>query len=147
MSSTRIKFSVLGFIGSLVLVVVFNCNQLLSEPVIDPAYLLASKTSSPIHVVGRVTLEIPEEAQVEYQQRTQKLFDLTNKIDKPVLYTCNQDINNLHTYVWDEEWSSYDHLKKHLDSAHFNEWWNYTKQFLKGELDVKYALISDFHKV
>ena len=147
MSSTRIKFSILGFIGSLVLVVVFNCNQLLSEPVIDPAYLLASKTSSPIHVVGRVTLEIPEEAQLEYQQRTKKLFDLTNKIDKPVLYTCNQDINNLHTYVWDEEWSSYDHLKKHLDSAHFNEWWNYTKQFLKGELDVKYALISDFHKV
>ena len=147
MSSTRIKFSVLGFIGSLVLVVVFNCNQLLSEPVIDPAYLLASKTSSPIHVVGRVTLEIPEEAQAEYQQRTQKLFDLTNKIDKPVLYTCNQDINNSHIYVWDEEWSSYDHLKKHLDSAHFNEWWNYTKQFLKGELDVKYALISDFHKV
>ena len=147
MSSTRIKFSILGFIGSLVLVVVFNCNQLLSEPVIDPAYLLASKTSSPIHVVGRVTLEIPEEAQAEYQQRTQKLFDLTNKIDKPVLYTCNQDINNSHTYVWDEEWSSYDHLKKHLDSAHFNEWWNYTKQFLKGELDVKYALISDFHKV
>ena len=147
MFSKKVKFTVLGFFGSLFLIFTFNCNQILSEPVANSTHLLASKTTSPIHVVGRVTLEIPEDAQEEYKRRTQKLFDLTNKIDNPILYTCNQDINYSQTYVWDEEWSSYDHLKKHLDSPHFNEWWNYSKQFLKGKLDVKYAQISDFHKV
>ena len=143
----KIRAFVLSLIGAIFLVFALGFGSSSAETFNQESTLLATNTSSPIHVVGRVSLVIPNEARQEYNQRTEKLFELTNKIDKPALYTCNQDINDSQTFVWDEEWSSYEHLQTHLNSDHFNEWWNYSKQFLKGKLQVQYAEISDFHAV
>ena len=96
----------------------------------------------PIHVVGRVTLIIPDEKKTEYEARTAKLFEKTNAIDQPILYTCNEDINSIGTYVWDEEWKSYEALEIHLNSKHFTDWWNWSEQFLEGELVVKYVEVD-----
>lgn len=143
----KVRSLFLGALGA-VIFTVFSAGSILSaDQPSTSSDLLASADSSPIHVVGRVSLVIPEKDQEEYHVRTQKLFELTNKLDHPLLYTCNQDINDSTTFVWDEEWNSYQHLQDHLNSDHFNEWWNYSKQFLKGELNVQYAKISDLHKV
>ena len=147
MSVPKIRAFVLSLIGAIFLVFALGFGSSSAETFNQEYTLLATNSSSPIHVVGRVSLVIPNEARQEYKQRTEKLFELTNKIDKPALYTCNQDINDPQTFVWDEEWSSYEHLQTHLNSDHFNEWWNYSKQFLKGKLQVQYAEISDFHAV
>jgi len=147
MQLKKVRNLLLGVFGVIVVTIISAASTFSADRSAQSSDLLASAVSSPIHVVGRVSLVIPEKDQEEYRARTQKLFALTNKLDHPILYTCNQDINDSTTFVWDEEWNSYQHLQDHLKSDHFNEWWNYSKQFLKGELDVKYAKISDFRDV
>ena len=106
-----------------------------------------SNTNHPIHVVGRLTLIIPEDKKNEYETRTAKLFEQTKAIDKPILYTCNEDINNNGTYVWDEEWKSYEALEIHLNSKHFTDWWDWSEQYLEGDLQVKYVEVDKFKSV
>ena len=103
--------------------------------------------TAPIHVIGRIRLEIPESKVEEYTLKTDALFASTAKIDHPKLYTCNRDVNDPNVYVWDEEWSSYDALQTHLASAHFNDWYSYAKKFQVGDLTVVYAPISEFKTV
>jgi quinol monooxygenase YgiN len=97
--------------------------------------------------VGRVTLIIPEDKKNEYNIRTAKLFEQTKAIDNPILYTCNEDINSSGTYLWDEEWKSYEALEIHLNSKHFTDWWNWSEQFLEGDLQVKYVEVDKFKDV
>ena len=103
--------------------------------------------TAPIHVIGRIRLEIPESQHEEYILKTNALFSSTAKIDRPKLYTCSRDLNDPTMYVWDEEWSSYDALQTHLASSHFNDWYSYAKKYQIGELNVVYAPISAFKTV
>ena len=129
--------------------IAFFAIQLFSQTNASNHVLNSSNESSdqPIHVVGRVTLIIPDEMKTEYNMRTAELFEKTKVIDNPILYTCNQDVNSAGTYVWDEEWKSYEALEIHLNSKHFTDWWNWSKQYLEGELDVKYVEVDKLKKV
>ena len=147
MQLSGIRNLVLLFVGVVLFSVLSITGSFAADKPKSISAKMSSEASSPIHVIGRLSLVIPDEDQNEYNKRTAKLFELTNTLDHPILYTCNQDVNDAETFVWDEEWTSYQQLQDHLNSDHFNEWWNYSKQFLKGELDVQYAKISDFHKV
>ena len=142
---SRLKTKVVLLIALLSFFVI----QFFSQANASNPVLISSKTNPnhPIHVVGRVTLIIPDENKDEYETRTAQLFEKTKAIDNPILYTCNEDINSLGTYVWDEEWKNYEALKVHLNSKHFTDWWNWSEQFLEGELDVKYVEVDMFKKV
>ena len=128
---------------SLVALVVAACLSLL--PVLSASS--GDAATAPIHVIGRIRLEIPESKYEEYELKTAALFTSTAKIDHPSLYTCSRDINDPDLYVWDEEWSSYDALKVHLASSHFNDWYSYVKEFQVGDLNVIYAPVSAFKAV
>ena len=131
-------------IGLLLAGIAFVAIQIFSQVNASNEILITSiqNFDKPIHVVGRVTLIIPDEMKTEYETRTAKLFEKTNDIDKPILYTCNEDVNSKGTYVWDEEWMSYEALEIHLNSKHFTDWWNWSEQFLEGELVVKYVEVD-----
>jgi len=135
--------------GLLLACVAFFAIQLFSQASASSVVMISSKTNpeQPIHVVGRVTLIIPDEKKNEYETRTAELFEKTKKIDNPILYTCNEDVNSSGTYVWDEEWKSHEALEVHLNSKHFNDWWSWSEQFLEGELDVKYIEVDMLKKV
>lgn len=147
MQFAKIRNIFVGLVGAFIFSLISAASSLSVDHRASSSVLLASASSDPIHVIGRVTLVIPEKDQAEYRAKTDKLFEMTNKLDHPLLYTCNQDVNDPSAFVWDEEWRSYQHLQDHLNTDHFKEWWDYSKQFLKGELNVKYAKISDFHTV
>ena len=101
----------------------------------------------PIHVIGQIRLEIPDDKYEEYKLKTTKLFSETEEKDRPRLYTCNRDINDPNLYVWNEEWQSFNVLQKHLNSAHFKNWYSYVKKYQIGNLDVIYAPVSAFKNV
>ena len=101
----------------------------------------------PIHVIGQIRLEIPDDQYEEYRLKTAKLFAETTEKDRPRLYTCNRDINDPSLYTWNEEWKSFNVLEKHLNSAHFKNWYSYVEQFQVGDLNVIYAPVSAFKKV
>ena len=103
--------------------------------------------TAPIHVIGRIRLDIPDAKYEEYKLKTAALFAKTAELDKPPLYTCNRDISDPNLFVWNEEWSSYDALEKHLGSAHFNNWYSYVKKYQVGKLNVIYAPVSAFKNV
>ena len=103
--------------------------------------------TAPIHVVGRIRLEIPDEKYNEYVQKTSTLFTETEEKDRPILYTCNQDINDSGLFVWDEKWQSYNALQKHLDSSHFKKWYSFVKTYQVGDLNVVYAPVEAFKNV
>jgi quinol monooxygenase YgiN len=128
---------------------VFFATQFFSQANASGFTLISSKSNvnHPIHVVGRVTLIIPEDKKNEYNIRTAKLFEQTKAIDNPIIYTCNEDINSSGTYLWDEEWKSYEALEIHLNSKHFTDWWNWSEQFLEGDLQVKYVEVDKFKDV
>ncbi len=132
----KIRLLLLGF--AFVAIQIFSQVNAGNEVLITSA----QNIDKPIHVVGRVTLIIPDEKKNEYETRTAKLFEETNSIDQPILYTCNEDINSKGTYVWDEVWKSYEALEIHLNSKHFTDWWNWSEQFLEGELVVKYVEVD-----
>ena len=101
----------------------------------------------PIHVIGRIRLDIPGDKYEEYKLKTAALFEKTAELDKPRLYTCNQDINDPNLFVWNEVWPSYDALEAHLASLHFNDWYSYVKRYQVGKLNVIYAPTSAFKNV
>jgi len=80
-------------------------------------------TPAPIHVVGRMQVSFDPAERAQFETLTQTLFKQTLQLDKPTLYTCNEDVNASGTFVWDEVWSSKDALDKHLASDHFKTWW------------------------
>ena len=103
--------------------------------------------TAPIHVIGRIRLDIPDAKYEEYTLKTNALFAKTTELDKPRLYTCNRDINDPNLFVWNEEWSSCDASETHLASAHFNDWYSYVKKYQIGKLNVIYAPSSAFRNV
>jgi quinol monooxygenase YgiN len=101
-------------------------------------------SSEPIHVIGRLQVTLDAEERKEYYALTQTLFKQTLQLDRPTLYTCNEDINSAGLFVWDEIWSSKDALDKHLASKHFKTWWAWVKPRLSGPLEVLYVDQSQF---
>ena len=101
----------------------------------------------PIHVIGRMSVTLDQEQRDEFNQLTHVLFEETIKIDQPTLYTCNEDINEPGTFVWDEIWSSKTELDKHLSSDHFKTWWSWVEPHLSGSLQVDYVDQSQLKKV
>jgi quinol monooxygenase YgiN len=92
-----------------------------------------------IHVVGRMAVSLSQQERVDFDQLTQILFKSTTELDRPTLYTCNEDINAPGTFVWDEVWSSKEALDKHLASEHFKSWWSWVEPHLSGKLLVQYV--------
>ena len=101
----------------------------------------------PIHVIGQIRLEIPDDQYEEYKQKTSTLFAETEEQERPSLYTCNRDINDPSLFVWNEQWESYNAFQKHLDSVHFKHWYSYVKEYQVGDLNVIYAPVSAFKSV
>lgn len=108
---------------------------------------ITTDTSEPIHVIGRMSVTFNEVDRAEFDRLTYILFEKTVKFDKPVLYTCNEDIYVPGTFVWDEIWSSKDALDQHLASSHFMAWWSWVEPYLSGELQDLYVVQSALRKV
>lgn len=100
---------------------------------------LTAPTPAPIHVVGRMQVSFDPAERAQFETLTQTLFKQTLQLDKPTLYTCNEDVNASGTFVWDEVWSSKDALDKHLASDHFKTWWTWVKPHLSAPLQVLYV--------
>ena len=101
----------------------------------------------PIHVIGSIRLEIPDDQNEEFEQITSELFAETKEQERPILYTCNRDIHDPSLFVWNEEWRSYHAFQKHLDSPHFKHWYSHVKKYQVGDLNVIYAPVSSFKKI
>ena len=101
----------------------------------------------PIHVIGSIRLEIPDDQNEEFEQITSELFAETEEQERPILYTCNRDIHDPSLFVWNEEWRSYHAFQKHLDSPHFKHWYSHVKKYQVGDLNVIYAPVSSFKKI
>jgi quinol monooxygenase YgiN len=101
----------------------------------------------PIHVIGRMSVTLDQAQRAEFNQLTHILFEETMLIDRPTLYTCNEDINEPGTFVWDEIWSSKTALDKHLASDHFKAWWSWVEPHLSGSLQVDYVNEAELKKV
>ena len=56
----------------------------------------------PIHVIGHIRLEIPDDQHEAFRQITSAHFTETEEQERPNLYTCNRDINDPSLYVWNE---------------------------------------------
>jgi len=111
---------------------------------LNPFSLSFAKTkvtidSEPIHVIGRMSVTLNQTERVEFNHLTKILFEKTTQLDRPVLYTCSEDIISPGTYVWDEIWSSKAALNEHLASNHFKVWWTWVEPRLSGPLKVLYV--------
>ena len=113
---------------------------------LSPAMFSKGGVNIPIHVIGQIRLDIPDDRYDEYKQMTATLFLDTMERDRPTLYTCNRDIYDPNLFVWNEEWSSYEALQRHFESPHFKTWYSYAKTYQVGELNVIYAPISAFRR-
>lgn len=101
----------------------------------------------PIHVIGQIRLDLPDDKYEEYKEITKKLFLDTEEQDRPILYSCNRDIYDPSLFVWNEEWTSYKVLQKHFNSSHFKEWYSFVKPYQVGDLNVIYAPVSEFKNI
>lgn len=103
--------------------------------------------SQPIHVIGRMSVTLDQAERAEFNQLTHILFEKTTQLDRPTLYTCNEDINAPGTFIWDEIWSSKAALDQHLASDHFKSWWSWVEPHLSGALQVLYVDQAELKKV
>ena len=106
-----------------------------------------SELNAPIHVVGRIRLGIPNNKIEEYETKTAALFEATVDQERPNLYTCSRDINDPELYTWNEIWPSLESFESHLESLHFNTWYQYIQEYQIGDLDVIYAPQSAFKEI
>ena len=106
-----------------------------------------SELNAPIHVVGRIRLGIPDNKIKEYETKTAALFEATVDQERPNLYTCSRDINDPELYTWNEIWPSLESFESHLESLHFNTWYQYIQEYQIGDLDVIYAPQSAFKEI
>ena len=103
--------------------------------------------SQPIHVIGRMSVTLDPAERAEFNHLTHILFEKTTQLDRPTLYTCNEDINAPGTFVWDEIWSSKAALDQHLTSDHFKSWWSWVEPHLSGALQVLYVDQAELKKI
>ena len=140
-SMKNLKFWHLAIFGLLIGLLTFSpFNASSAKPAVNTK-------PEPIHVIGRMSVNLNVQERAEYEQLTKLLFEKTNLIDHPILYTCNEDITSSGTFVWDEIWTSKAALDKHLASTHFKSWWSWVEPHLSGPLQVLYVDQSKLKKV
>jgi quinol monooxygenase YgiN len=100
-----------------------------------------------IHVVGRLAMNLTPQEKREFEQKTVALAAISRTEDAVIAYSCNRDIEDPGTYVFDEIWPSQVALEAHLQTDHFKAWWDWVQPHLARELDVEVALLSAFHRL
>ena len=128
------------------------CGLLLSLLSLNPfsstsAKPIVNDQSGPIHVIGTMSVMLNPTDRVKFDHLTQILFNRTTEIDRPTVYTCNEDINAPGSFVWNEIWASKAELDKHLASDHFKSWWSWVEPHLSARLQVLYVNESEFKQV
>ena len=68
--------------------------------------------TEPIMVVGNMKINLTESEENEFHKLTKTLFQNTEALDKPTVYTCSENIHSKGEFVWNEIWIS----KTALDS-------------------------------
>ena len=136
--SKILRMALLGLVFALLSLSPFSFASAKPNPT-DP--------SEPIHVIGRMSVTLDKAEQAEFDHLTHILFEKTTKLDRPTLYTCNEDINAPGTFVWDEIWSSKAVLDRHLASDHFKTWWAWVEPHMSGALQVFYIDEADLQKI
>ena len=110
-----------------------------------PGTAFAQETAKPgiqsneIHVIGRMALSLTPQERGHFFHLTKILFASTRELDRPILYTCNEDVQVPGSFVWDEIWSSKSALDRHLASPHFKTWWSWVQPHLSGKLKVEFV--------
>jgi len=113
---------------------------------IQPALAADRSTQAEeVRVVGRLPLKLSPAERDEFQRRTLDLAKVTRDQDAVTSYSCNADIEQAGTYVFDEIWPSEQALKDHLATDHFKAWWDWVEPHLNGDLVIKVAPTKDFH--
>lgn len=103
--------------------------------------------SGPIHVVGRLSLNLSPEQQRVFEQKTIALAAITRSKDAVSAYSCNRDIEEDGLYLFDEIWPSQQALEDHLKTDHFLAWWDWVQPHLAQDLDVELASLASFHRL
>jgi quinol monooxygenase YgiN len=98
-----------------------------------------------IHLVGRLAMNLTPKEQREFEQKTVALAAVSRAEDGVIAYSCNRDIEEAGTYVFDEIWPSQKALDAHLQTDHFMTWWRWVEPHLARDLDVEVALLSAFY--
>lgn len=100
-----------------------------------------------IHLVGRLTMNLTPQEQRKFEQMTVTLAAISRAEDAVIAYSCNRDIEEAGTYVFDEIWPSQTALEAHFQTDHFMAWWDWVQPHLARSLDVEVALLSAFHSL
>jgi len=99
--------------------------------------------TEPIMVVGNMKINLTESEENEFHKLTKTLFQNTEALDKPTLYTCSENIHSKGEFVWNEIWISKTALDEHLASNHFQNWWAWVEPRLREPLNVIYVEMSN----
>ena len=99
--------------------------------------------TEPIMVVGNMKINLTESEENEFHKLTKTLFQNTEALDKPTVYTCSENIHSKGEFVWNEIWISKTALDEHLASDHFQNWWAWVEPRLREPLNVIYVEMSN----
>ena len=100
-------------------------------------------TTEAIMVVGNMKINLTESEENEFHKLTKTLFQNTEALDKPTVYTCSENIHSKGEFVWNEIWISKTALDEHLASDHFQNWWAWVEPRLREPLNVIYVEMSN----
>jgi len=98
-----------------------------------------------VRVIGRMSLNLNNQEQREFEQLTLDLAGVTRQKDRVTSYSCNRDIEHPGTYVFDEVWPSEQALTDHLETEHFKAWWKWVEPHLDGSLAIGVSATESFH--
>lgn len=98
-----------------------------------------------VRVIGRMSLNLNDQEQREFEQLTLDLAGVTRQQDRVTSYSCNRDIEHPGTYVFDEVWPSEQALTDHLATEHFKAWWRWVEPHLDGSLAIGVSATESFH--
>lgn len=114
----------------------------------SPAVAFAAPTAGDqIRVVGRLPLKLDPSQQREFLSKTKDLARVTRAEDAVISYSCNSDIENSSTFVFEEVWPSEESLQSHLQTDHFKSWWSWVEPHLSGDLVINVASLNSFHEL
>lgn len=118
-----------------------------SEVSSDHSAASLGNTPGQIHVVGRLAMSLTPEQERLFEQKTIDLASISRKKDSVIAYSCNRDIEEAGTYVFDEIWPSQMALEDHLKTSHFLTWWDWVQPHLAHDLSVQIAPLDAFHSL